>query len=211
MIDITKIYIKSKYSIAGMFFDVVMTAQHDLQTEITKHPVQYGAMISDHAITQPDRLTSEIGVSDSKIIEPAALAGVGDSLYDIHINDVGTYLTQIDINKIRDLMTSNLSRSGNAFSNLNILRIKRWPFDVTTRLKTYKNMLITNISAPETNETYNALTATVTMEEVLIVTAQKVQTKSTYHAIEQTSSGQKQTQDVKINNVGKSILKIEKG
>jgi predicted transcriptional regulator len=94
---------------------------------------------------------------------------------------------------------------------LNILRLKRHPFDATTRLKTYKNMLITNISAPETNETYNALMATVTMEEVLIVTAQQVQTTSTYQTTQQTSSGSRQTEDVKIDNTNKSILRIRNG
>ncbi len=45
-------------------FDAVFSTQHDSSLNITEHPVQSGANISDHAFKEPRMLTFDIGMSD---------------------------------------------------------------------------------------------------------------------------------------------------
>ena len=52
-------------SLGGITFDVVMEEQHEDILEVTGHPVEFGASISDHAYMQPATVTIRAGVSDS--------------------------------------------------------------------------------------------------------------------------------------------------
>ena len=46
-------------------FDAILSQDHNQSAQITEHPVQTGANISDHAYMQPARLTLEIAMSDA--------------------------------------------------------------------------------------------------------------------------------------------------
>lgn len=50
-----------------VLFDAVFRVEHTMNVTMTKHPVQTGASISDHAYLEPDEVTLEIGMSDSTI------------------------------------------------------------------------------------------------------------------------------------------------
>lgn len=63
-----------------MFFDVVITEQHELTTRITEHAVEKGANVTDHARTEPDRLTLEVFVSNEPILDVGARGGAINSV-----------------------------------------------------------------------------------------------------------------------------------
>lgn len=48
-------------SIGGVTFDVVVEEQHEDTLEITEHPVEHGANISDHAFMKPASVTIRRG------------------------------------------------------------------------------------------------------------------------------------------------------
>jgi len=65
------VLIRPRRSIGGLFPDVVVEEQHEDSLEITEHPVEQGADISDHAFLKAGLVTVRAGVSDSS-------AGGGD-------------------------------------------------------------------------------------------------------------------------------------
>ena len=60
--------IKTKITIPKVgkfYFDAVFSTEHKYTVTVTKHPVQDGASISDHAIIEPDEVMLDIGMSDT--------------------------------------------------------------------------------------------------------------------------------------------------
>ena len=61
------------------------------------------------------------------------------------------------------------SRSVNAFQELRKLQRDRQPMTVVTRLNTYRNMLISSITAPDDYTTMHAMKAVVMLREIIMV------------------------------------------
>lgn len=61
------------------------------------------------------------------------------------------------------------NHSVNAYTELREIMAKREPVTLVTRLKTYQNMVITSISAPDDVKTMNALKASIYFSQVKIV------------------------------------------
>lgn len=122
------------------FLDAVLRLDHNQDLRITRHPVQNGASIVDHAYSEPARLVMEVGMSDAM---------------DSYVS--GQY-------------TSAGAKSVSAYQTFLNLQALRVPLTVTTRLKTYQNMLITNIRAADTNATAHALRMLLTFEQIILGT-----------------------------------------
>jgi hypothetical protein len=118
-------------------FDAVMRINHSRSLVKTQHPVLTGANISDHAFVKPSVVVLEIGMSDAM---SSFSAGVW----------VGA-----------------ATKSVSAWQILKQLQISRTSLTLTTRLDTYANMLIKNLTSPDDNKTLHGLRATVTLEEIL--------------------------------------------
>ncbi|CDL79914.1 phage baseplate protein [Xenorhabdus cabanillasii] len=126
---------------------VVISEKHQDSTEITEHPVQLGAAISDHAYDRPSEVTMELG-----------FAG-GGSLIDMF--DLGT--------------GTSLGKSPKAvYQQLLALKASKKPFNVTTGKRQYKNMLIRAIEVTTDKTSENVLMVTLTLREVIIVETQTV-------------------------------------
>jgi hypothetical protein len=131
-------------------FDAVIRTEHQQRIEATQHPVQSGANIKDHAIIMSARVVLEIGMSDAM-----------DSF------TPGQW-------------TGDASKSVNTYQTLKSIAVARQPLTITTRLNVYTNMLLMDISAPDTAETRFGLRATVVFEELFTgtVTSQQVSGRS---------------------------------
>ena len=102
--------------------------------------------MTDHPVETGASLT------DHAFIEPAEVSfeiGVSDSA--IRTGSFGTG-----------------SRSVRAYQELLRLQKRRVPMTVVTRLRTYRNMLISSIIAPRDFATMHALKATIMMREIMI-------------------------------------------
>ena len=128
-------------------FDAVLRGEHTQEQVITLNPVQTGAAISDHAYILPPRLTIEILMSDAM------------QAYTV------------------DQWNNGPSKSVSAYQTLVAIQAARNPVQVATRLRTYTNMMITNIMAEENDRTRYNLKATVTFTQ--IITANVSLTSST--------------------------------
>ncbi|MCM3141656.1 phage baseplate protein [Brevibacillus sp. MER 51] len=168
------VYLKT--NIGGWFFDAVLRSTHTSRLNITQHPVQTGAALTDHAFLQPKELTMEIGMSDT-----------------------ATSL-------VPGQFTGGWSRSVQAFKVLQELQALRVPLQVHSRLGLYQNMLIEEISAPDDYTTLFALRCTVTLREIMVAQVRTVKISSKPAVTGQSNRGKLEPQSpnqsalVQINN-----------
>lgn len=159
--DIQKlIYLKT--NVAGYFFDAFLRVDHTIKLNITEHPVETGANISDHAYLEPKQLIIEIGMSDSS---KSLVAGQ---------------------------FSGGSSRSVTAYKLLKELQSQRVPLQIFTRLGVYKNMLIETISAPDDYKTRYSLNATVTFKEIIIAKTKTVKISARPQVTDSTNMGNKE-------------------
>lgn len=59
------VYVRPVRSIGGLIMDVTIEETHTDELEITEHPVEQGAAVTDHAYLKPCTVTIRAGVSDS--------------------------------------------------------------------------------------------------------------------------------------------------
>jgi hypothetical protein len=118
-------------------FDGVLRLAHKRTLVKTQHPVLTGANISDHAYMKPSRVTMDIIMSD-------AMAPFKTGLW-----------------------TGSSTKSVSAWQILKNLQINRTLLTLTTRLDTYYNMLIEDLSAPDDYKTGHGLRCTIVLEELI--------------------------------------------
>lgn len=152
--NVSQVIYMALYDTAGIptyyFFDAVINTNHNTTRQITEHPVQWGANISDHSYQLPARVEMEIGMSDSMAcfdLSPASLAG-GKSF---------NYLTP-----------ANSTKTKNAYQAFIDLQKLGSPVVLNTRLNRYENMVIESISTSDNYRTQNALKCTIAFKEVFI-------------------------------------------
>ena len=188
----SKLLLSPKTSIGGYVFDVYTSIDHNLASTITSHPTQFGANISDHKFDEPDQLIFQIGMSDASqdlILGQFFQQGnKSNTLKDIFSSNKSAKDKLKEL-KIKASSFISDSRSVNAFNTLNRLKIMGVPLTCVTRLKTYDNMIIQSISAPDTVETKYGLKVTVTLREILVSELQVVQVNSTAQITQTTNKG----------------------
>ncbi len=87
-----------------------------------------------------------------------------------------------------DVATSvGTNHSVNAYTRLRAIMASREPVTLVTRLKTYQNMLIVSLSAPDDYTTMNALRASVGFKQINIVSVSTVRVQQTVSASTTTS------------------------
>jgi hypothetical protein len=162
---------------ASYVFDAVFRLVHNRRVHKTQHPVLTGANISDHAYMEPARLTLEIGMSD-------AMSSFADGVW------VGA-----------------ATKSVSAWQILKSIAQTKILLTVTTRLDTYYNMLIMDMTAPDDNKTKHALRGTIILEEVIAASVQS-QTASSARpqTTGQTSGGTVQSTAPNESQVAKNVI-----
>lgn len=122
-------------------FDATLTVAHEQEVTPTEHPVQTGASISDHAYIRPARLIMEIGMSD-----------VMDAFYN------------------PSTWSGAPSKSVSTFQTLLAIQFARIPVSVTTRMRSYTNMLIRGLNTQETFKTIRGLRARLEFFQLFMAT-----------------------------------------
>lgn len=162
-----------KTNIAGWFFDGFMEVTHDLSTTVTSHQVQKGASMSDHAYINPVEVSMTIRMSDT--------------------------MKSISKNQESQYAGISYTRSTAAYRILEQLQRSRTPFQVHTRLLTYKNMIITNLSVQDDIETLYGLECKVTMQELIVASEKKVTISSRTQTTTTSNSGKTDVSDYSNN------------
>lgn len=156
------LFIRTSKSIGGIELDAVLTETHTNQIRLTKNPVELGADITDHAITEPKRLNIVANVSDT----PLGTAAFGQ-IVDLVTGLFGTSTSQ------------NITRSNAAYNAMLQLMEQREPIEVQTKLKLYENMVITNLTTSQDKNTSRTVSMVLNLDEVLITEPQIVHLEPT--------------------------------
>lgn len=149
-------------------FDAVLSLDHNQSLTKTMHPVQNGAAITSHAYLNPATLTMYVLMSDV----------------------LGQYVTasQTTTPYIQQ-WTGNSSKSVSAYLQLLKLQAARIPLTVTTRLRTYGNMLIADVSPREDSKSIAGARFRVEFSEIFIAGVQDTPTSARPNDTDNTSQG----------------------
>jgi hypothetical protein len=156
--------------------DVTVEEIHHDRVELTEHPVERGGVVSDHAFKRPAEIVIRCGFSNSS---PAAagLGGliggtIGGVLGQAIGGAAGNIAAGIAGGVLGDIITGGTgSYVDQTYANFLTLQEQREPFTVLTGKRTYKNMVITSLSAHTDHTSENALMLTVECKEVIFVDA----------------------------------------
>jgi hypothetical protein len=128
--------------------------KHNDELEITSHPIQLGANITDHAFKHPPEVVVQMGFSNS------GYPGL----------DIGNiFKPQSALNG------ADVSQANNVYKNLLDLQEKRILVSLFTGKRSYTNMLIKGIAETTDYKTENSLIITVSFQNVIIVQTESVQ------------------------------------
>jgi hypothetical protein len=90
-------------------------------------------------------------------------------------------------------------RSVNAWQALKTMQLERAPLTVVTRLQTYENMIIEELSAPDDYITLNALKCTVHLKQIIMANVAEMKVSKRLTTAAATSGGQQPVQPVGSN------------
>lgn len=158
-IGLDSILIRPKRSIGGIVAQVTIEEVHHDDLEITDHPVEQGAIISDHAFSRPSEVTIRCAWSNSpsasSLVE--GVAGAASST----------------VSGVQSLVTGNTASSvRDVYAKLIELQRSRLPFDVFTGKRVYRNMLVKSLTVTTDKEHEQSLLVTATLRQVIIVQTQ---------------------------------------
>jgi len=141
------------------YFQAVIRAYHAERAVPTKHPVQGGASITDHVFIEPAELLLDVGFSDAQA------------------------------NPTPNQYSGGKSQSVTAFQLFQSIKNARVPCTLVTRLCSYTNMILAEISAPENQETFAAALITLRFAQILIGTVSTVPSSSRPQLTGSTNTG----------------------
>lgn len=165
------ILVKPRRSIGPFVATVTLEETHQDDLEITDHPVEVGASITDHAFKLPASLVIKAAWSEAmpatNIVQSLQNAVEGT------INGVAGIAAQAGFD------TSKLSNNGtkslrDIYSDMLALQARRELLDVYTGKRLYKNMLVKSIVEKTDKDTENLLLLTITLREILVVSTQTI-------------------------------------
>lgn len=162
------IQLTPRSSIGGIEIQATLEEIHNSTVQITEHPVELGAEITDHAFKKPDEVVLRCAWSNSS---HQALLGTVQRLFSGELSGAD-YVSDV-------------------YSQLRELQEARTPFEIVTTTRRYQNMLITALQVTRDQKTGNALVCTATCREVIIV-----QTKATTLPPRQDQASPEETAEV---------------
>jgi hypothetical protein len=92
------------------------------------------------------------------------------------------------------------SRSIDAWGALKKMQLERTPLTVVTRLQTYENMIIEELSAPDDYMTLNALKCTVHLKQIIFANVAEVKKSARPSCTKQATEGGQTPANVQGNN-----------
>ncbi|WP_289050622.1 phage baseplate protein [uncultured Acidaminococcus sp.] len=193
------------WPIGGVYFDGIMKTEHVSRIKPTQYPVQTGVTMTDHAIVEPAELSIEVMMTDAETSNFFSMAPMINVLYSI------TKIAQ-EYSVFKNLCSQIPSqlqgdgRSAAAWTTLRAMQVARTPITVETRLQTYDNMIIEELSAPDDVKTLNAFRCTVRLREIFFATVAETQVSKRAAALKKGSSSGQQPVNVG-DGVKKTTLK----
>lgn len=143
--------------------------------EITDHPIEQGAAISDHAFKRPAEVVIECGWSNTPSL-PGGIRGATTALIGGAIPAAGAALALLDtIGTVKTLLNGDgVDQVRATYQQLLELQSSRIPFDIYTGKRVYKNMLFRELTTTTDMATENSLLITATCRQVILVATRTI-------------------------------------
>lgn len=165
-------------------FDASISEDYGTDIDITQSPIENGSVISDHVVVKPFTFSMNGIITDTPIKDIASLLTEGaTTAVSGLLGPLGTVLGGAGVAAF-NAVNGSASPSLVAYIKLKQLALGTpplappQPFTVVSKLGTFKNMLITSLSAPRDNKTGDSLTFRLTLTQVTIVQAASVNVSS---------------------------------
>ena len=140
---------------------VPIAEEHTDVLNITEHPVEQGAQITDHAYKLPSQLTIRIGWSAGS----SAGNPVSGSVFGSFALPTLAGFWAVD---------SSSARLNALYASLIQLQVDRNLLTVTTGRRRYTNMLLKSVALATDDKTANVLLVTCQLQEIILVNTQVV-------------------------------------
>lgn len=177
-----------KWPIGGIYFDGIMRTEHTSRIRPTQYPVQTGVTMTDHAVIEPAELTIEVMMSDCHTTSFVSNNPFLDSIYE-SMKGMILFSNFVGLQSQPDISIGS-GRAARTWMVLKRMQLSRVPIVVETRLQTYENMLIEELSAPDDSKTLNAFKCTVRLREIIFAYVAESQVSARAAATNQSTSGQ---------------------
>lgn len=141
--------------------DVVISEAHTDDVTITKHPVDTGANISDHAFAEPAMITCTFGWSDSSRLINELMSGIASGGLSGAAGAVQSLLKGKETTK-------------DVYAKLLELKNKRTPLKLSTSKRVYDCVLIQHLQTVTSVDTENSAIIEVTFVEIKVAKARTV-------------------------------------
>ena len=145
-------------------FDAAIGEQHNVSAIVTEHPVANGASIVDHIRPNQDTLSIDVFITDTPVnldvapVEKQTFPKFGAE----------------DIRIVNGEFSGKFKRVERTYDQLRKLVRSGVFVDVHTSVRHYKNMLISDLSAPRTAGTGTAVVFTIELRQVRLVSSKEV-------------------------------------
>lgn len=184
-------------SIGGIVAQVTLEERHQDDLEITEHPVERGAAITDHAFKHPAEVIIKCAWSNSLPANTGAATGVLNSSIDAlgglavgAINNAATKALRGSIGaplaniagaqlagralsafglSVNSGRGTGTSRVQDIYDQLRKLQDRAEPFDIITGKRKYNDMLLRSLTVETDMASENALMVTAVCRQVLLV------------------------------------------
>jgi hypothetical protein len=158
--------IKPRRGIGTMLAQVTIEENHNDNVEITDHPIDSGATISDHAFLRPSELVIKAGWSNSAS-DASSFGGFKGLLNTLQLATTGINLPSGVSSS--SLVGSSASQIKQTYEKLLKLQSDRELLEVYTGKRRYENMLIKSLQTHTDAKTENSLIVTITMRQIIRV------------------------------------------
>lgn len=173
------------YFVGSVVFDLILSEEHSLEAEVTQHPVENGATISDHIRNLPRKGSLTGFVTNhplnrtyslpSTFLEKLAPSSSAVQQYTQGI--LGNYglrkptgPTAADF----EALERPANRAADTWSLFKTLMAAKQPVTISTGLEKYRDVVVTKVSTRRTSSTGDALEFDVEFQEIQIVTLTEV-------------------------------------
>lgn len=152
---------------------------HNDELEITEHPIEQGAAISDHAYKKPSEVVIRCGWSNSPSSAGSLVSqavGVGATLGGGVGRAIGILASASQtLNAAQSLLKGNdQNQVKDIYDRLLAIQVSRIPFDLLTGKRAYRNMMFRSLRVDSNSETENSLIVVAHCREVLIVSTRVI-------------------------------------
>lgn len=156
-LGLESLLIKPRRGIGSFKAQATIEERHTDELEITDHPVEMGAQVSDHSYLRPVEVVIKCGWSNSPSSD-GILGSLGAAVTGT-IAGVSAILSGNSTSQVKEIYTKLLE-----------LQATREPFTVYTGKRVYTNMLFKSLVVVTDDKSEHSLMVTAVLRQIIIVT-----------------------------------------